>query len=118
MKITQAFSFESAHFLPKVPLTHRCHAMHGHSYRVELKLEGAVDPASGFVVDFFEIERAFGPLLKKLDHHCLNEVEGLENPTAENIAVWIFMRVKKDLPQLFGVVVYETKDCYAEYYGE
>jgi 6-pyruvoyltetrahydropterin/6-carboxytetrahydropterin synthase len=118
MKITQACSFESAHFLPKVPPAHRCHAMHGHSYRVELKLEGAVDSATGFVVDFFDIEQAFGPLLGKLDHHCLNEVEGLENPTAENIAVWIFTRVKQALPQLFGVVVYETKDCYAEYYGE
>ncbi|MGB8278300.1 MAG: 6-carboxytetrahydropterin synthase QueD [Methylovirgula sp.] len=118
MKITQAFSFESAHFLPNVPATHRCHAMHGHSYRVELKVEGPVDPVTGFVVDFFDIEQAFGPLLAKLDHHCLNEIEGLENPTAENIAVWIFTRVKKVLPQLSGVIVYETKDCYAEYYGE
>lgn len=118
MRITQAFSFESAHFLPNVPKTHRCHAMHGHSYRVELKLDGTVDPATGFVVDFFEIERAFGPLRGKLDHHCLNEVDGLENPTAENIAIWIFTRVKKALPQLASVVVYETKDSYAEYCGE
>lgn len=117
MKITQAFSFESAHFLPNVPMTHRCHAMHGHSYRVELKVEGPVDPHTGFVVDFFDIEAAFAPLLKTLDHHCLNEVEGLENPTAENIAVWIYRRVKKALPQLSGVIVFETKDCYAEYYG-
>jgi 6-pyruvoyltetrahydropterin/6-carboxytetrahydropterin synthase len=118
MKITQAFSFESAHFLPNVPPGHRCHAMHGHSYRVELKVEGPVDPVTGFVVDFFEIEEAFGPLLAKLDHHCLNEVDGLENPTAELIAIWIFRRVKQRLPQLSGVIVYETKDCYAEYYGE
>ncbi|MHB8885537.1 MAG: 6-carboxytetrahydropterin synthase QueD [Methylovirgula sp.] len=118
MKITQAFSFESAHFLPNVPLTHRCHAMHGHSYRVELKVDGPIDPVTGFVVDFFDIESAFRPLLARLDHHCLNEVEGLENPTAELIAIWIFTRVKKALPQLFGVIVYETKDCYAEYYGE
>jgi 6-pyruvoyltetrahydropterin/6-carboxytetrahydropterin synthase len=118
MKITQAFSFESAHFLPKVAPTHRCHAMHGHSYRVELKVDGPVDPETGFVVDFFDIEAAFGPLLAKLDHHCLNEVAGLENPTAENIAVWIYRHVKTTLPQLFGVIVYETKDCYAEYYGE
>jgi len=117
MKITQAFSFESAHFLPNVPKTHRCHAMHGHSYRVELKVEGPVDPHTGFVVDFFDIEAAFAPLLKTLDHHCLNEIEGLENPTAENIAVWIYQRVKKALPQLAGVVVYETKDCCAEYDG-
>ena len=118
MKITQAFRFEAAHFLPNVPATHRCHAMHGHSYRVELKLEGPVDPTTGFVVDFFEIEAAFAPLLKTLDHHCLNEVEGLENPTAENIAVWIFARMKKALPQLAGVIVYETRDCTAEYDGK
>ena len=118
MKITQAFSFESAHFLPNVPVTHRCRAMHGHSYRVELKVEGPVDPLTGFVVDFFDIEQAFKPLLGRLDHHCLNEIDGLENPTAEHIAMWIFTRVKKALPQLFGIVVYETKDCYAEYYGE
>jgi 6-pyruvoyltetrahydropterin/6-carboxytetrahydropterin synthase len=118
MKITQAFGFESAHFLPNVPATHRCHAMHGHSYRVELKVDGPVDPTTGFVVDFFDIEQAFVPLLAKLDHHCLNEIEGLENPTAEHIAVWIFTRVKKALPQLSGIIVYETRDCYAEYYGE
>jgi 6-pyruvoyltetrahydropterin/6-carboxytetrahydropterin synthase len=118
MKITQAFRFEAAHYLPNVPPTHRCHAMHGHSYRVELKVEGPVDAKTGFVVDFFDIEQAFGPLLKTLDHHCLNEIDGLANPTAENIAVWIFARMKKALPQLFGVIVYETGDCYAEYYGE
>ncbi len=118
MKITQAFRFEAAHYLPNVPSTHRCHAMHGHSYRVELKVEGPVDAKTGFVVDFFDIERAFGPLLKTLDHHCLNEIDGLANPTAENISVWIFARMKKALPQLSGVIVYETADCYAEYYGE
>jgi 6-pyruvoyltetrahydropterin/6-carboxytetrahydropterin synthase len=117
MKITQAFSFEAAHFLPHVAPTHRCRAMHGHSYRVELQLEGPVDPLTGFVVDFFEIEAAFGPLHAQLDHHCLNEIEGLENPTAENIAVWIWDRTKKTLPQLAKVIVFETKDCYAEYAG-
>jgi len=117
MKITQAFSFEAAHFLPNVAPTHRCRAMHGHSYRVELKLEGPVDPTTGFVVDFFAIEQAFQPLFVKLDHHCLNDIAGLENPTAENIAVWIYERIKRDLPQLASVVVYETKDCTAEYEG-
>ncbi len=117
MKIVQAFRFEAAHHLPHVSETHRCRRMHGHSYRVELKLEGAVDSETGFVVDFFDIEAAFGPLLARLDHHCLNEIEGLENPTAENIAVWIWERTKTTLPQLVKVTVYETKDCYAEYEG-
>jgi 6-pyruvoyltetrahydropterin/6-carboxytetrahydropterin synthase len=118
MKITQAFTFEAAHRLPNVPETHRCHRMHGHSYRVELRLEGPVDPHSGFVIDFFDVEAAFGPLLQQLDHHCLNDIEGLENPTAENIAVWIWDRVRPVLPQINSVKVFETPDCWAEYEGE
>lgn len=117
MKITQAFRFEAAHRLPKVPPTHRCHRMHGHSYRVELELEGTVDPSTGFVVDFFDIEAAFGPLLRALDHHCLNDIDGLDNPTAENIAVWIWRQIAPALPQLAAVRVFETADCWAEYDG-
>lgn len=117
MKIVQAFTFEAAHFLPRVPETHRCHRLHGHSYRVELALEGPVDPETGFVVDFFDLEQAFGPVLARLDHHCLNEVDGLENPTAEHIAVWIYDRVKPVLPLLAAVSVFETPMCWAEYRG-
>jgi 6-pyruvoyltetrahydropterin/6-carboxytetrahydropterin synthase len=91
--------------------------MHGHSYRVELRLQGAVDPRTGFVADFFDVEAAFGPLLDALDHRCLNDVAGLENPTAENIAIWIWDRIKPVLPALSEVRVYETADCWAEYDG-
>lgn len=117
MKITQAFTFEAAHRLPKVPQTHRCHRMHGHSYRIEVTLEGPVDPETGFVIDFFDVEDAFGPLLKRLDHYCLNEIEGLENPTAENICQWIWQRTKPVLPLLSKITVFETADCWAEYEG-
>lgn len=117
MKISQAFRFEAAHRLPNVPPTHRCHRLHGHSYRVELIVEGPVDPRSGFVVDFFDLEAAFGPLLATLDHQCLNEVAGLENPTAENIAAWIWDRIKPTLAGLAAVRVYETADCWAEFDG-
>lgn len=117
MRITQGFTFEAAHFLPKVPETHRCRRMHGHSYRVDLVLDGEVDPETGFVVDFFDLEAVFAPLLARLDHHCLNEVEGLENPTAELIAVWIWERVKPELPQLALVRVFETPLSIAEYAG-
>ncbi|MGP8231171.1 MAG: 6-carboxytetrahydropterin synthase QueD [Methylovirgula sp.] len=117
MKITQAFTFEAAHFLPKVALTHRCRNLHGHSYRVELTLEGPIDPETGFVIDFFDIEKTFAPLHAQLDHHCLNEIAGLENPTAENIAVWIYEKIKPALPQLAAITVFETHDCYAEYEG-
>lgn len=117
MKIVQAFTFEAAHRLPHVPQSHRCHRMHGHSYRVDLHLEGPVDPATGFVADFFDVEAAFGPLLARLDHHCLNEIDGLENPTAEHIAIWIHDRVKPLLPALSRVVVHETPMSRAEYDG-
>jgi 6-pyruvoyltetrahydropterin/6-carboxytetrahydropterin synthase len=117
MRITQAFRFEAAHRLPKVPPSHRCYRMHGHSYRVELTLQGSVDPATGLLLDFFDIESAFAPLLAELDHYCLNEIGGLENPTAENIAAWIWQRMKAPLPQLASVKVCETPDCWAEYDG-
>lgn len=121
-KITQAFHFEAAHRLPHVGEKHRCHRLHGHSYRVELRLEGAVDPVTGFVVDFFDIEDAFAPLRETLDHHYLNDIEGLENPTAELIAVWVFDRIKPKLAErasvrLASVKVFETPDCWAEYEG-
>lgn len=117
MKITQAFTFEAAHRLPNVPETHRCHRMHGHSYRVELQIEGPVDPVTGFVVDFFDVESAFAPVLARLDHYCLNEIEGLENPTAEIISAWIWDKTKPALPQLSLVRVFETPMSWADYDG-
>ena len=117
MKIAQSFTFEAAHRLPNVPERHRCFRLHGHSYRVVLKLEGQIHPETGFVVDFFDIEAAFKPLLDRLDHAYLNDIEGLENPTAENIALWIWGRAKPALPPLSAVVVHETPDCWAEYDG-
>ena len=117
MKITQAFTFEAAHRLPNVPEGHRCARMHGHSYRVELTIGGTVDARTGWIVDFYEMERVFAPVLERLDHHCLNEVEGLENPTAENIAVWIWDRLKPGIKPISAVRVYETSECWAEYDG-
>ncbi|MFE1602393.1 6-carboxytetrahydropterin synthase QueD [Methylobacterium sp. ID0610] len=117
MKITQAFTFEAAHWLPNVPETHRCRRMHGHSYRVELTLDGPVDPQTGWVVDFYDVEAAFAPLLAELDHHCLNDLPGLENPTAEHIAVWIWNRARPSLPALAAVKVFETPMSWAEYTG-
>ncbi|MCW2275226.1 6-pyruvoyltetrahydropterin/6-carboxytetrahydropterin synthase [Rhodoblastus acidophilus] len=115
ISITQAFTFEAAHHLPHVPETHRCRRLHGHSYRVELTLAGEVDPHTGFVVDFFDVEAVFAPVLAQLDHYLLNDISGLENPTAENIALWIFRKVSPDLPQLTAVKVFETPMCWAEY---
>jgi 6-pyruvoyltetrahydropterin/6-carboxytetrahydropterin synthase len=91
--------------------------MHGHSYRLELAIEGPVDEKTGFVIDFFDVEAAFGDVLSTLDHHCLNEIPGLENPTAENIAVWIWRATRPKLPQLASIKVFETPNCWAEYAG-
>jgi len=117
MKITQAFTFEAAHRLPNVPTTHKCHRMHGHSYRVELQLKSVVDPRTGFVIDFFDVEKVFGPVLESLDHHTLNDIDGLENPTAENIAIWIWHKVKPLIDELNSVKVFETPFCWAEFEG-
>ena len=117
MKIAQSFRFEAAHRLPHVPEGHRCRRLHGHSYKFELRLEGPVDPATGFVVDFFDIEGACAPLLARLDHQLLNDVEGLANPTAENIAIWIWDKLRPSLPLLTAVVLFETAECWAEYNG-
>ena len=117
MKISQAFTFEAAHRLPNVPPTHRCSRLHGHSYRIEVQLDGLVDPVTGFVADFFDMEASFADIMGTLDHQCLNDVAGLENPTAENIAVWIWERLARKLEHLASVRVYETADCWAEYDG-
>src|SRR5262245_3352806 len=117
MKITQAFRFEAAHRLPNVSPAHRCYRMHGHSYRVEATLLGSIDPVTGFVVDFFDIQNALAELIARLDHRCLNEVEGLENPTAENIAIWIWQEAKPKLRELAAIRIYETNDSWVEYDG-
>ncbi|MDR3538780.1 MAG: 6-carboxytetrahydropterin synthase QueD [Acetobacteraceae bacterium] len=118
MRITQAFQFEAAHWLPRVPATHKCARMHGHSYRVEVTLAGPVRD-DGMVVDFFDIEADFAAILDALDHRLLNEVEGLSNPTAETIAQWIHQRIRApEGAVVFAVKVFETPNSWAEYRGE
>lgn len=114
-RITKKFSFDSAHWLPKVPESHKCHRLHGHTYTVILGVEGPLDEDLGWVQDYGEISWAFTPLLQVLDHHCLNEIEGLENPTAEILAAWIFDRIKTKLPLLADVTVCETPNTSAVY---
>jgi len=109
MKIFKEFHFEAAHFLPNVPPGHKCRNMHGHSYRLILYLEGPVKNPSGWVMDFGEIKKVTAPLIEKLDHHLLNEIEGLENPTVENIAKWIWSNLESKLPLLSEIHLYETQ---------
>lgn len=118
MEIFKSFEFEAAHRLPGLPPGHKCSRLHGHSYRVTVYVAGPVDIGSGWVMDFADIKTAFRPILDQLDHHFLNEIEGLENSTAEVIARWIWRRLKPLLPALSRVLVQETSTCGAVYQGE
>ncbi|MBN70827.1 MAG: 6-carboxytetrahydropterin synthase QueD [Gimesia sp.] len=118
MDLYKEFRFEAAHRLPNVPENHKCARLHGHSFRVQLHLSGKVDDKYGWVVDFADIKAAFKPVHERLDHYYLNEIEGLDNPTSENIAIWIWRQLKPNLAQLSKVVVSETCDCGCSYSGE
>lgn len=118
MQIRKDFRFESAHRLPNVPAGHKCARLHGHSYRVTVVLDGPVDPHYGWVVDFGDITAAWQPLHAVLDHYFLNEVDGLENPTSEVLARWVWRKLKLTLPLLSEVCVSETCTSEAVYRGE
>lgn len=118
LSVFREFGFEAAHRLPHVPEGHKCARLHGHSFRVEVHVAGPVDPELGWVVDFAEIKDAFAPLHDALDHRYLNEIEGLENPTSENLAVWIWDRLSSTgRLSLSRVVVRETCTSGCVYEG-
>ena len=118
MRIFKTFRFESAHRLPNVPEGHKCGRLHGHSYVVEAHVDGPVGATTGWVVDFGDIEAAWKPLDDALDHRFLNEVEGLANPTSENLARWIWARLRPRLPSLTRIVVRETCTTGCVYDGD
>ena len=117
MELFKVFQVEAAHWLPNVPPGHKCRRMHGHSFRIEVHVSGPVDPALGWVLDFAELKSAFAPLFEQIDHRCLNDVPGLENPTSENLARWLWDRLRPGLPTLERVIVHETCDARCEYEG-
>jgi 6-pyruvoyltetrahydropterin/6-carboxytetrahydropterin synthase len=114
MLVSRTYRFEAAHRLPNVHVTHKCHHMHGHNYKVEIIVDGDVDDR-GFVIDFAEIDEVVAPLVSACDHKILNDVPGMENPTAELMAVWFFDRIRTSIKSVSRVRVYETSDCFAEY---
>jgi len=118
LEIFKSFTLESAHRLPNVPAGHKCARVHGHSFRVEIHVSGPVDDHLGWVMDFADVKAAFEPLYRQLDHHYLNDVPGLENPTSENLAKWIWQKLRPALPQLSAVVVHETCTSGARYTGD
>ena len=118
MEIFKTFRFEAAHRLPLVPKDHKCYRLHGHSYQVTLHVDAPVDEEYGWVTDFADIAEAFRPTLDRLDHHYLNEVDGLENPTTEILARWIWREVAPRLSHLSQVSIAETCTSGCVYRGE
>ena len=117
MKIYKQFTFEAAHRLPNVPEGHKCARLHGHSFHVEIHVSGPIGADTGWVMDFADLKTAFAPLHRVLDHNYLNDIPGLENPTSEHIAHWIWDRLQPALPNLSQIVVRETCTSGAIYEG-
>jgi len=118
MEIFKEFTFEAAHYLPNVPAGHKCKRLHGHSFHVSVYVRGPVGEHSGWIMDFADIKSAFEPLHRQLDHYCLNDIPGLENPTSENLARWIWHRLKPSLPLLCKIIIRETCCSGCSYTGE
>jgi len=117
MELRKVFQFEAAHLLPNLPPSHKCRRLHGHSFKAEIVINGDCDPQLGWVMDYAEISKAFQPIWEQLDHRYLNEIAGLENPTSENIAIWIWGRLRPVLPLLTEVQVAETCTARCVYRG-
>jgi 6-pyruvoyltetrahydropterin/6-carboxytetrahydropterin synthase len=117
MEIFKEFTFEAAHRLPNVHPGHKCARLHGHSFRVRVEIEGPVGQETGWVRDFADVTCAMRPVLDRLDHYYLNEVPGLENPTSELLARWIWDQVAPSLPELSQVVIHETCTSGCVYRG-
>ena len=116
MRIFKEFSFEAAHKLPLVPKNHKCFNLHGHSFKVRVSVDGPLNEM-GWVMDFSTLKEVCAPHIAKLDHSYLNEIEGLENPTSENIAIWLWEHLITSLPKLHSIEVKETCNSGCEYYG-
>ncbi|PCJ28632.1 MAG: 6-carboxytetrahydropterin synthase QueD [SAR86 cluster bacterium] len=118
VKIFKEFNFEAAHRLPNVPAEHKCARLHGHSFVVRISVQGDVGSNTGWIMDFSDIGRAFNPILEQLDHYYLNEIQGLENPTSENLAQWIWKKLKPQLTELVEIEVRETCTSGCIYTGD
>lgn len=117
MEIFKEFTFEAAHLLPGLPDGHKCRRLHGHSFRIEVHVEGTPDRTMGWIMDFADIKAAFQPIHDQLDHRYLNDIDGLSHPTSERLAGWIWERLKPALPMLSTVVVRETCTTGCVYRG-
>ena len=117
-RLTKEFRFEAAHTLPSLPEGHKCRQMHGHSFKVEIHIEGEIDPSIGWIYDHKEISKAMKPLIDQMDHSYLNDIEGLESPTIEIMAAWFWKKLAPDLPGLAEIKIYETPTASCSFFGE
>jgi 6-pyruvoyltetrahydropterin/6-carboxytetrahydropterin synthase len=117
MIIYKKFIFDAAHFLPGVPDGHKCKNMHGHTYGLTLFAEGPVKQPEGWVVDFADLKATVKPVLDRLDHHCLNDIPGLDNPTSEILAIWLWSQLKPLIPGLKRIELNETPTSGAIFEG-
>lgn len=117
VELVKDFRFEAAHYLPNVPPQHKCRRVHGHSFRGEVAVRGPVDAKIGWLMDFADLKRAVDPLISRLDHYLLNEIDGLDNPTSERLAIWMWENLAPALPQLHRVTIEETCTTRCSYYG-
>lgn len=112
--VSRRFHFDAAHLLPNHP--GRCRNLHGHGYELEVTCRGPVAAATGMVLDFADIERIVeARVLSRLDHAYLNDIH--PNPTAEEMAVWIWDRLVDGPLPLYEVRLFETPTCWVSYRG-
>jgi 6-pyruvoyltetrahydropterin/6-carboxytetrahydropterin synthase len=117
VRLAKTFTFEAAHFLPSFPEGHKCRRMHGHSFKVDVIVEGEIPTGQHHLIDYGDIKRIIDPIHDQIDHRCLNEIEGLENPTSERLAQWLWKKFKPQLSMLSEIIVYETCTSRCEYRG-
>src|ERR1700744_4942256 len=105
VRLSKTFHFEAAHDLPTFPDGHKCRRLHGHSFKFDVIVEGEVDPAKGYLIDYGDIKNAADPIVKQIDHFYLNEIEGLSNPTSENLAKWLWEKLRARLLMISAIIV-------------
>ena len=118
MQLFKIFTFDSAHFLPQVPDGHKCKSIHGHTYQLTLYIEDDLKNELDWVMDFSDLKKVVDPIISELDHKLLNNILGLENPTCEKIAIWIWNKVKIELPKLYKIILNETPNSGVIYEGK
>lgn len=118
MEIYREFAFDAAHFLPNVPPGHKCKDIHGHTYHIRIYIQGSPDKNLGWIIDFKELKNLITPVIDEVDHHLINNVPGLENPTAENLTIWFWQKLKPLFPSLSRIELKETPNTGVIYSGD